>query len=70
MFSHGKIFLMGWIKKIQKHKEKRDRTGKFKKNKKEKMEERQRRDFFKVRGGSHTHVFSIGREHHRACALV
>jgi hypothetical protein len=38
------------------------------KNKKERMEER-RRDFY-VCGGSHTRVFSIGREHPGATALV
>jgi hypothetical protein len=40
-----KDFLMGQIRKIQKQKEERDRSGKFKKNKKERMEERKRRDF-------------------------
>jgi hypothetical protein len=34
------------------------------KNKKERMQERKRRDFY-TRGGSHTHVFSIGRESNR-----
>jgi hypothetical protein len=29
----------------EKHKEERDRSGKFKENKKERMEERKRRDF-------------------------
>jgi hypothetical protein len=37
---------MGWIRKVQIHKEERDRSGKFRKNKKEEMEERKRRDFF------------------------
>jgi hypothetical protein len=33
-----KDFLMGQIRKIQKHKEERDRSGKFKKTRKEKGE--------------------------------
>jgi len=46
MFS-WKDFLMGQIKKIQKHKEERDRSGKFKKTKRKKrMEKRKRRDFY------------------------
>ncbi len=49
---------MGRIRKIPKHKEERDRSGKFKKIK-ETMEERKRRDFY-ICGGSHTHVFLIG----------
>jgi len=40
-----------------------------KKNKKKRMEEKKRRDFY-IRGGSHTHVLSIGWEHRRATALV
>jgi hypothetical protein len=40
-----KDFLMGRIRKIQKHKEERDRSGKFKKNKKKRMEEKKRRYF-------------------------
>jgi hypothetical protein len=36
---------MGQIRKIQKDKEERDGSGKFKKNKKERMEEQKRRDF-------------------------
>ncbi len=40
-----KHFLMIWIRKISKHKEERDISGKFKKNKKERMEERKRRVF-------------------------
>jgi hypothetical protein len=36
---------MGRIRKIRKHEEARDRSGKFKRNKKERMEERKRRDF-------------------------
>jgi len=60
---------MGQIRKIQKHKEEKDRSGKLKKNKKERMDERKRRDFH-VCGGSHTGVFSIGREHPQATALV
>jgi len=39
-----KDFLMGRIRKIQKHKEERDRSGKKFKNKKERMEERKKRD--------------------------
>ncbi len=39
---------------------------KIQKNKKERMEERKRRDFFSICGGSHTHVFPIGRERPRA----
>jgi hypothetical protein len=50
-------FLTGRIRKIEKHKEERDRSGIFFKNK-ERMEERKRRDFY-ICGGSHTHVFSI-----------
>jgi hypothetical protein len=41
-----KDFLMGQIKKIQKHKEEMDRSGKKIKNKKERMEERKRRFLF------------------------
>jgi hypothetical protein len=41
-----KDFMTGQIKKIRKHKEERNRSGKLKKNKKERMEERKRRDFF------------------------
>jgi hypothetical protein len=41
---------------------------KIQKNKKERLEERKRRDFY-TRGGSHTHMFSIGREHPRATTL-
>jgi len=37
-----KDFLMGQIRKFQKYKEERYRSGKFKKNKKERMEERKR----------------------------
>jgi hypothetical protein len=37
-----KDFFIGRIKKFQKYKEERDRSGKFKKNKKERMEERKR----------------------------
>jgi hypothetical protein len=59
-----KGFLLGWIRKIQKHKEERDRSGKFKKT----MEERKTRDFY-IPGGSHTHVFCIGQTT-RATALV
>ncbi len=56
-----KDYLMGRIRNIQKHKEKRDRSGKLKKkNKKETVEQRKRRDF-DAHGGSHTRVFSIGR---------
>jgi hypothetical protein len=59
---------MGRIRKIEKHKEERDRSGKFRKKKKEKMEETKRRDFYICRG-SHTRVFSIGRERPWAIAL-
>jgi hypothetical protein len=38
-----------------------------KKNKKQRMDERKRRNF-DIRGGSHTHVFSIGQE--RPCATL
>jgi len=57
-----KEFLMGQIRKIQKHKEERHRSGKFEKNNMERMEERKRRDFY-IHGGSPTHVFCIGRQH-------
>jgi hypothetical protein len=59
---------MIWIRKIQKHEE-RDISRKLKKEKKERVEERKRRDFER-HGGSHTHVFSIGRECPRPIALV
>jgi hypothetical protein len=51
-----KDFLMAQIRKIQKHKE-------------EIMEERKRRNF-DICGGSHTCVFSIGRECPHATVLV
>jgi len=60
---------MGQIRKIQKHKEERDRSGKFKKTRRKGVDERKRRDFH-VREGSHTGVFSIHREHPRATALM
>jgi hypothetical protein len=40
-----KDVLMGWIRKIKKHEEKRGQIRNVKKNKKERMEERKRRDF-------------------------
>jgi hypothetical protein len=59
-----RVFLMGQIRKIQKHK-------------KERMEETKRRDFLcKWRFPylcvlhPHTHVFSNGQEHPRATALL
>jgi hypothetical protein len=65
-----KDFLRGWIGKIQKHKEERDRSGKLKKkNMKERVDERKRRDF-DGHGGSHTHVFSVGPECPWATTLV
>jgi hypothetical protein len=68
-YAHGKIFLMGGMRKIQKHKEERDRSGKFKKNKKERMKEIKRKDLC-VHGISHTCVFSIGWGCPQATALV
>ncbi len=62
-----KDFLMGWIKKIQKHKEERDKLGKFKKTRRK--EWREKRDFY-IRGGSHTRVFSIGQERPQHTALM
>jgi hypothetical protein len=61
-----KDFLMGRIRKIEKHKEEWGRSGKFKM---ERMEERKRRDFY-IRGGSHIWVFSIGRKDPWATALM
>jgi len=60
---------MIWIRKISKHKEERDRSGKFKKSKKERMEERKRRDFY-IHGSCHNRVFSIGQECPGATALM
>ncbi len=55
-----KDFLMGRIKEIQKHKEKRDKLGKFKKTRKKEWRGK-KKDFY-IHEGSHTHVFSINRE--------
>jgi hypothetical protein len=56
-----KDFLIAQIRKIQKHKEERDRSGKFKKTRRREWR-KEKEDivlFCNVRGGSHTHVFSI-----------
>ncbi len=66
-----KDFLMGWIRKIQNHKEERDRSGKFKKTRrKEQRKEKKRKRHFYVRGGFHNHVFSISWECPGATTLV
>jgi hypothetical protein len=53
-----KDFLMGWIRKIQKHKEeRRNRSGNFKKTRTKERRKEKRRDFY-IHGGSHTHVCS------------
>jgi hypothetical protein len=60
---------MEWIRKIQKHKQEMERSGKFKKTRrKEWMKEKEKE--LHVHGGSHTGVFSIGWEHPQATALV
>jgi hypothetical protein len=56
---------MGWIRKIQKQKEERDRSGKFRKNEKENMEESKRRDFFFLKK-LHTWRFSYSCVLHRS----
>jgi hypothetical protein len=61
-----KDFLMGRIRKIQNHEEERDRSGKYKKKQEGKNGgknggNKRKRDFY-VRGGFHTHVFSISWE--------
>ncbi len=63
----GKDFLMGQIRKIKKHEEERDRSGKkFKTRRKEWRKEKERVLFSYIHGGSHTRVFSIGWERPRA----
>jgi len=53
------------IKKIQKHKEERDRLGKFKKTRRKEWR-KEKEEIFYVHGGSHTCVFFIDGE--RPCA--
>jgi hypothetical protein len=57
-----KDFLMGLIRKIQKHKEERDRSEKFRKTRRKEWR-KEKEEIVYISGGSHTHVFSIGREH-------
>ncbi len=51
MFS-WKDFLMGQIKKIQKHKEERDRSGKFKKEKEKKEWRKEKEEIFTYAKGT------------------
>jgi hypothetical protein len=53
-----KDFLMGWIRKIQKHKE-RDISGKILKTRRKEWRKEKEEIFF-LHGGSHTCVFSVG----------
>jgi hypothetical protein len=57
-----KDVLMGQIRKIQKHEEKGDRSGKFKKTRRKEWR-KEKEQIFIVCGGSHTHVFFIVPEH-------
>jgi hypothetical protein len=58
-----KDFLMGWIRKIQKQKEERDRSGKFKKTRRKEWRKEKEEILFyfifkSVEVRYHTHVFS------------
>jgi hypothetical protein len=63
-----KDVLMARIRKIQKDKEKRHRSGKFKKTRKEWRKEKE--EIFIVCGGSYTHVFFIVQEQPQATTIV
>jgi hypothetical protein len=68
--SPWKDVLMGWIRKIQKHKEKRHRSGKFKKKRRKGWRKKEEEILFFVCGGSHTHVFFIIWECPQATTIV
>jgi hypothetical protein len=52
---------MIWIRKISKHKEERDISGKFKKTRRKEWR-KEKEEIFYVSGGSHCCVFSISQE--------
>jgi hypothetical protein len=52
-----KDFLMGWIRKIQKHKKERDRSGNFRKTRRKEWR-KEKEEIFYIHGGSHTRVCS------------
>jgi hypothetical protein len=64
-----KDFLIGWITKIQKHKEERDKSEKFKKQEGKNGGKKKKR-LLSVLEDSHTHVFSIDRQCPQATALM
>jgi hypothetical protein len=66
-----KDFLMGQIRKIQKHKEERGQISKIQKTRRKEWWEKKKKIFFYIGGGgSHTHVFSISQESPQATALM
>jgi hypothetical protein len=59
-----KDFLMGWIRKIQKHKEESDGSGNFKKTRRKEWR-KEKEEIFYIHGGSHTRVCSPSIENTR-----
>jgi hypothetical protein len=69
--SHGKIFLRDKSRNFKNARRKGDRSGKNSKKQEGKNGgTKKKRIFFSICGGSHNRVFSIGREHPQASALV